>query len=61
MPSTAECRTSDKNSVRVSFWRKQPTMALVTVEECCFSMPRIIMHRWRASITTPTPCGSMAS
>ncbi len=55
------CRTSDRNSARVSFWRKQPTIALVTVDECCFSMPRIIMHRCRASITTPTPCGAMAS
>ena len=53
-------RTSDRNSRRVSFWRKHPTMAEVTVEECCFSMPRIIMQRWRASTTTPTPCGSIA-
>jgi hypothetical protein len=29
-------RTRERNSVRVSFWRKQPTMALVTVEEFCF-------------------------
>ena len=36
-------------------------MALVTVDECCFSMPRIIMHKCFASITTPTPCGAMAS
>ena len=54
-------RTSERNSARVSFCLKQPSMALVTVEECCFSMPRIIMHRWRASITTPTPCGAIAS
>jgi hypothetical protein len=39
------CRTSDRNSARVSFCRKQPTMALVTVDEFCFSMPRIIMHK----------------
>jgi hypothetical protein len=38
-------RTSERNSARVSFWRKQPTMAEVTVDEFCFSMPRIIMHR----------------
>ncbi len=30
-------------------------MALVTVPECCFSTPRIIMHRCCASATTPTP------
>src|SRR3984885_4238993 len=55
------CRTSDKNSVRVSFSRKQPTIAEVTVDEFCFSIPRIIMHKCRASITTPTPCGWIAS
>ena len=27
------CRTSDRNSARVSFCRKQPTIALVTVDE----------------------------
>jgi len=32
----------------------------VIVEECCFSTPRIIMHRCLASTTTPTPCGLMA-
>jgi len=31
----------------------------VTAAECCFSTPRIIMHKCRASITTPTPWGSM--
>ena len=60
-PPVPGCRTSVRNSARVSFCRKQPTMALVTVDECCFSMPRIIMHRCRASITTPTPCGAIAS
>jgi len=39
------CRSSDRNSARVSFWRKHPTMALVTVDEFCFSIPRIIMHK----------------
>src|SRR4029077_10021207 len=32
----------------------------VIVEECCFSTPRIIMHRCLASTTTPTPCGLIA-
>jgi hypothetical protein len=27
------------------------------VIEFCFSTPRIIMQRWDASITTPTPTG----
>ena len=30
-------------------------MALVIAPECCFSTPRIIMQKWRASHTTPTP------
>ena len=30
------------------------------VEECCFSTPRIIMHKCLASITTPTPRGLTA-
>ena len=54
-------RISDRNSVRVSSSvRKQPSIDEVTADECCFSTPRIIMHRCRASITTPTPCGSIA-
>src|ERR1700686_309372 len=54
------CRISDRNSVLVSSsLRKQPSIEEVTAEECCFSTPRIIMQRWRASITTPTPCGSI--
>ena len=45
---------SDRNSLRVSFsWRKQPSMEDVTAAECCFSTPRIIMQRWRASIDEP--------
>ena len=60
-PSYPCRRTSDKNSARVSFCRKHPTIADVTVDELCFSIPRIIMHRCCASITTPTPCGAMAS
>jgi hypothetical protein len=30
---------------------------MVMVREFCFSTPRIIMHMWYASITTPTPRG----
>ncbi len=62
-PIQAAKRTSDKNSgARFSFLcRKQPTIALVTVDEFCFSMPRILMHKCRASNTTPTPCGLIAS
>jgi hypothetical protein len=47
--------SSDRNSARVSFCWKQPTIAEVTVDELCFSTPRIIMHRCCASMTTPTP------
>ena len=41
--------------------RKIPSMALVMAPECCFSTPRIIMQKWRASQITPTPTGSMIS
>ena len=34
-----------------------PRSALVTVREFCFCTPRIIMQKWAASITTPTPVG----
>jgi len=60
-PAQPGCRTRERNSARVSFCRKHPTIADVTVEEFCFSIPRIIMQRCRASITTPTPCGLIAS
>ena len=44
------------NSARVvAFDRKLPSTLDVTITEFCFSTPRIIMHRWRHSITTPTP------
>ena len=33
----------------------------VTATEFCFSTPRIIMQKCTASITTPTPRGSIAS
>ena len=36
-------------------------MALVTVPECCFSTPRIIMQKCCASAITPTPSGSSIS
>jgi hypothetical protein len=39
-------RIRDKNSVRVSCSsRKQPSIEEVTAAECCFSTPRIIMHK----------------
>src|SRR6266571_2676821 len=54
--------TSLRNSSRVfASWSSAPRSALVTVLEFCFSTPRIIMQRWYASITTPTPCGSSTS
>src|SRR5258706_10288378 len=50
--------TSRRNSSRVlASSRNAPRSALVTVLEFCFSTPRIIMQRWYASITTPTPSG----
>src|SRR5204863_5542657 len=50
--------TSLRNSSRVlASSRNAPRSALVTVFEFCFSTPRIIMQRWYASITTPTPSG----
>src|ERR1039457_4606361 len=54
--------TSARNSSRVSLrLRNAPSMALVIAPECCFSTPRIIMQKWRASQITPTPSGLMAS
>ncbi len=38
-----------------------PVKAEVVVADCCFSMPRICMHMWLASITTATPIGESAS
>ena len=47
-----------RNSSRVlESSRKMPRSALVTAREFCFSTPRIIMQKWAASITTPTPVG----
>ena len=55
-------RIRARNSSRVSLLvRKAPSIALVTVPECCFSTPRIIMQKCRASATTPTPIGSSIS
>src|SRR5438105_9815255 len=49
-------RTSERNSLRGCICVvKTPRMAEVTVAECCFSTPRIIMHKCCASIMTPTP------
>jgi hypothetical protein len=57
-PSLQPCRlrTSDRNSSRVCLLlRNSPSIALVTACPCCFSTPRICMHRCRASMITPTP------
>src|SRR5206468_10130449 len=54
--------TSRRNSSRVfASCSRAPRRALVTVLEFCFSTPRIIMQRWYASITTPTPRASSTS
>ncbi len=37
--------------------RNAPSMVLVMAPECCFSTPRIIMQKCRASQITPTPHG----
>ena len=51
-------RTSERNSFRVCICvLKTPSIAEVTVDECCFSTPRIIMQRCCASRITATPCG----
>ena len=54
-PPVPGCRTSVRNSARVSFCRKQPTIALVTVDECCFSIPRIIMQGAAPQSPRPRP------
>ena len=55
-------RTRDKNSSRVArFERNSPSMQELTATEFCFPTPRIIMQRWRASMTTPTQRGLMTS
>ena len=57
-----DCRMRVRNSVRVrASSRNVPSIALVTADDCCFSTPRIAMHRWVPSMTTATPSGSMAS
>src|SRR6266481_1589776 len=54
--------TKAKNSSRVClFSRNAPSIALVTACPCCFSTPRICMHKCRASTITPTPCGAIFS
>ena len=57
VPQRRPC-ASERNSSRVrASLRKRPRTADVTVCEFCFCTPRIIMQRWYASITTPTPRG----
>src|SRR5207247_1087240 len=56
------CPIRPRNSSRVAAEsRKVPTTDEVIMTEFCFSTPRIIMHRWRASIITPTPAASIES
>src|SRR5690606_16326804 len=55
-----------RNSLRVAaLLRNWPSITEVTIEEFCFSTPRIIMHMCWASMTTATPAApvtfSMAS
>src|SRR5262245_27727988 len=40
---------------------KLPSIEDVTTTAFCFSTPRIIRERWRASMTTPTPCALIES
>ncbi|MNT83720.1 hypothetical protein D3C72_2236290 [compost metagenome] len=45
-----------RNSLRVAaLSRNSPSITEVTIEEFCFSTPRIIMHMCCASMTTATP------
>ena len=46
--------------VRAQFWN-DPSMALVTAVEFCFSTPRIDMHRCVPSQTTATPSSAIFS
>src|SRR6266404_1425507 len=51
-----------RNSSRVAVdSRNVPSTDEVIITEFCFSTPRIIMHKWRASIITPTPLASIDS
>ena len=51
-----------KNSDRVlTSVRNVPSIELVVASEFCFSTPRIIMHKWEASMTTATPRGFKVS
>ena len=52
---------SCKNSALVSLLSKAPVKSDVVVTELCFCTPRMLMHKWRASITTATPNGCNAS
>ena len=55
-------RSKARNSERVfSFERKTPSIELVTARVFCFSTPRIIMHKWCASMTQAAPNGFKCS
>ena len=49
---------AERNSRRVEeSSRKAPIIWLVTIVRPVFSTPRVVIHPWLASITTPTPFG----
>ena len=51
-----------KNSARVlASARNVPTILLVTIDTPRLCTPRVVMHWWTASITTPTPRGLSTS
>ena len=55
--SVAWLNLGQKLRARALVATKNPNMHEVTVWELSFSTPRISMHRWRPSTTTPTPRG----
>ena len=51
-------RGSSRNSRRVlASSRNAPRRQLVTIFTPCLWTPRVVMHSWEASMTTPTPRG----
>ena len=50
-----------RHTLKGEFRRIDPRSAEVIVLEFCFSTPRIIMQKWRASQITPTPLGLSTS
>ena len=54
-------RIKERNSARVAWRRKTPSIALVTNVLPGLRTPRIVMQLWLAWITTPTPLASSLS